>query len=258
MEYRKVTDTERRQIQLDMLKEIDSFCRANQIRCSLSNGTLLGAVRHGGYIPWDDDVDICMPLPDTLRFKKIFSSATMKYCDIDIDNHYEFAFPRIVYTPTFSRQGIFVKSYGISIDIYPVLGLPPTKEEVNLLFDQLKALGSLRRKLRTMNRRLRKYLPIRTIPGSDALVRKYRDKIISYPYNNSKYLFHYGGDIKWSKVFEEDLFIEMTELLFEGEKFMVFGKYDDYLRHVYGDYMQLPPIEKRQYYHGTTNIYWKR
>lgn len=257
MKYRKVTDAERRKIQLEMLKEIDGFCRTHQIRCSLSNGTLLGAIRHGGYIPWDDDVDICMPLPDTLRFKEIFSSDTMKYIDIDIDRHYEFSFPRIVYTPTFSRKGLFVKSYGISIDLYPVLGLPPTKEGVDLLFDQLIKLSGVKRLFRRINRRLRKYLPIKTIPVSNILVKKYRDKIFSYPYYNSRYLFHYGGDIKWSKVFEDDLFVEMTELVFEGEKFMAFSKYDDYLKHVYGDYMQFPPLEKRVPYHGTQNIYWK-
>ena len=257
MKYRIVTDAERQKIQLEMLKEIDTFCRTHQIRYSLSNGTLLGAIRHGGYIPWDDDVDICMPFPDMLRFKEIFSSETMKYIDIDIDRHYEFSFPRIAYTPTFSRQGLFVKTYGISIDLYPVLGLPPTKERVNLLFDQLKKMMRVREIYLSINRRLRKYLPIKAIPGSDVLVRKYRDKIFSYTYNNSKYLFHYGGDIKWTKVFEEDLFVDMTEILFEGEKFMAFSKYDEYLKHVYGDYMQLPPIEKRQPYHGIVNKYWK-
>ena len=59
---------ERKVVQLEMLKEINSFCKANNIRYSLAFGTLLGAVRHKGFIPWDDDVDIMMPLPDMLRF----------------------------------------------------------------------------------------------------------------------------------------------------------------------------------------------
>lgn len=257
MKYRKVTDAERRQIQLDMLKEIDHFCRTHQIRCSLSNGTLLGAIRHGGYIPWDDDVDICMPLPDMLRFKDIFASEKMKYCDIDTERHYEFAFPRIVYTPTFSLRGRFVKSYGISIDLYPVLGMPMTKKEVNVFFDEIRELLKGRRKMLAMNRRAQKYLFMNAIPGFDTSVREFKDKIFSYPYEGSHYLFHYGGYLKWSKVFEEDLFKEMTEVNFEGEKFMAFKKYDDYLRHLYGDYMQFPPEEQRQGYHRINKLYWK-
>lgn len=256
MSYKKVTDTERRQIQLDMLKEIDIFCRAHEIRYSLSNGTLLGAIRHGGYIPWDDDVDIVMPLPDMLRFRDIFSSKRLKYCDIDTEKHYEYAFPRIVYSSTFSRRGLFFKSYGVSIDLYPVLGLPKSKNEVDFFFNELRDMLKKRKRMMKWFRRAQKYLSLRTIPGFDSSVRRYKDKVFSFSYNDSHYLYHYGGDIKWSKVFEEDLFLKMKELTFEGEKFMAFYKYDDYLSHVYGDYMQLPPENKRHPYHGG-NFYWK-
>ena len=63
----------RKDIQFSMLKEIDSFCRQHSIRYSLAYGTLLGAIRHNGFIPWDDDVDIMMPIVDLLVFKKNFS-----------------------------------------------------------------------------------------------------------------------------------------------------------------------------------------
>ncbi len=256
MKYRKVTDADRRRIQLDMLKEIDGFCRMHQIRCSLSNGTLLGAIRHGGYIPWDDDVDIVMPLPDMLRFKENFVSETLKYCDIDTERHYEFPFPRIVYQPTFSRKGPFLKSYGVSIDLYPVLGLPKSKDEVNRFFEELKEMRKARKRMLKWFRRAQRYLSLSTIPGFDASVRRFKDRVFSFPYEDSHYLFHYGGDIKWSKVFEEDLFEDMTELSFEGEKFRTFSKYDYYLSHVYGNYMQLPPENQRHPYH-LGDYYWK-
>lgn len=74
---KEITLEERKQIQLRMLIEIDAFCRKHNIRYSLAYGTLIGAIRHKGFIPWDDDVDIMMPLPDMLRFKELFKSETM-------------------------------------------------------------------------------------------------------------------------------------------------------------------------------------
>ena len=66
---KQISLEEKKSIQLEMLKEIDAFCRNNNIKYSLAFGTLIGAVRHKGFIPWDDDVDIMMPLPDMLRFR---------------------------------------------------------------------------------------------------------------------------------------------------------------------------------------------
>ena len=136
---RRVTDKEVKQIQLEMLDEIDAFCRQNNIRYSLAFGTLLGAVRHKGYIPWDDDVDIIMPLPDMLRFKKIFQSDKLQYCDIDTTLHYEYHFSRICYKQTFSKRGWASKSYGINIDLYPVVGLPSSIEEVDAFFKSIES-----------------------------------------------------------------------------------------------------------------------
>ena len=81
----EISFEEKKRIQLEMLDEIDAFCRANNIRYSIAFGTLLGAVRHKGFIPWDDDVDIMMPLPDLMRFKQMFKSNTIDYLDVDIE-----------------------------------------------------------------------------------------------------------------------------------------------------------------------------
>lgn len=97
MKAKEITFEERKTIQLDMLKEIDAFCRTNNIRYTLACGTLIGAIRHGGYIPWDDDVDITMPYDDMLKFKKLFKSETMKYCDIETEKNYGYEFSRIIH-----------------------------------------------------------------------------------------------------------------------------------------------------------------
>lgn len=87
---------ERKQIQLQMLIEVDEFCRKHKIRYSLAYGTLIGAIRHKGFIPWDDDVDIMMPLPDMLKFRDLFKSETMRYCDVDTDPKYQYAFQELL------------------------------------------------------------------------------------------------------------------------------------------------------------------
>ena len=130
MDKKPITLEERKKIQLGMLDEIDSFCREHDIRYSLAFGTLIGAIRHKGYIPWDDDVDLIMPLPDMLRFKKEFKSDKLAYVDLDTVPHYEYHFSRICYLPTYSKTGVLEKSYGVNIDLYPVVGMPDTEDEI--------------------------------------------------------------------------------------------------------------------------------
>lgn len=247
---------ERKHVQLQMLIEIDEFCRKHNIRYTLAYGTLIGAIRHKGFIPWDDDVDIMMPLPDMLRFKEIFKSETMCYCDVDSDKNYQFAFSRIAHKHTYSKEGLIAKSYGICLDLYPVLGLPDTLEKVEAFFNEAKR--ELRRRMRIIRLRneLVKILPLTTIPCFNKAMKRYRDFLFQYTYENTKYFFTNGGGLHMRNVLDFDIFDEMTEVQFEGKAFMSIARYDEYLRHFYGDYMQLPPEEKRQPYHGGL-YYWK-
>ena len=103
MKKKEITFEERKTIQLEMLKEIDAFCKENKIRYSLAFGTLLGAVRHKGFIPWDDDVDIIMPLPDMLKLKETFRSESIEYCDGETSKYYSYAFSRLVNKKTYRK-----------------------------------------------------------------------------------------------------------------------------------------------------------
>ena len=87
---RAISYDERKKLQVEILREIDEFCRNNNIRYCLAYGTMLGAVRHKGYIPWDDDIDIHMPYPDMVRFRDEFKSE--KYMYLDADNYKHFTF----------------------------------------------------------------------------------------------------------------------------------------------------------------------
>ncbi len=249
---------DRKVIQIAMLSEIDSFCRVNRIRYSLAYGTLLGAVRHKGYIPWDDDIDIMMPLPDLLRFKELFVSSSLKFCDVDTQDGYDMDFPRITHSRTYKIEGKGFISYGVFIDVYPVIGLPDSLEEQDSFFFTLSKLESKRQKMKKIRRRVLNHCQINTIPGfKSSIKRVVRFERSSNPYEESHQFYVISAPLENRKqnTFSFDLFAEMTELEFEGQLYYCISSYDRFLTHRYGDYMQLPPESERQPYHNAT-YYW--
>lgn len=256
MKKTPITLEERKKIQLEMLDEIDAFCRSHDIRYSLAFGTLIGAIRHKGYIPWDDDVDLIMPLPDMLRFKREFISDKLAYVDIDTVSHYEYHFSRICYLPTYSKTGLLEKSYGVNIDLYPVVGMPDTEESIQKFLKDIEPLYKKRLKLIAIRRRLIKRLPFAFVPGYTSTIRQFRDVILnSYPYETAQNYLH-AGRACWDNIFDFDVFERLIEVGFEGHTYMAPERYHEYLTHCYGDYMQLPPENQRHPYHGGT-YYWK-
>ncbi len=259
---KEISLEERKQIQLEMLEEIHAFCKSHEIRYSLAYGTLIGAIRHKGFIPWDDDVDIMMPLPDMLRFKKEFQSTKLKYLDVDTEKHYEYGFSRIGYNATFCKTGMFGKSYGVNIDLYPIISLPENEEIRNDFFTKASKLINVRLSYIKLRSRIMKILPVNTIPGYDQSIRKFRDFIL-YPgiqYGSSSLFFVVAGPLNKEEIelctYHKDLFTDIIEVNFENLKLYAVSCYDEFLTHYYGDYMTPPPIEQRVPYHGG-HYYWK-
>lgn len=255
-EAKRVTPDEIKQIQLEMLDEIDSFCRQHNIRYSLAFGTLLGAIRHKGYIPWDDDVDIIMPLPDMLRFKKEFMSEKLIYCDIDTVPYYDLHFSRIAYKPTYSISGMIMTSYGVCIDLYPVVGMADNDNEISTFLETLQPLYKKRLRLISLRNSIIHRLPLKTIPGYKATIRKFYERVLfHYPFETSQYYLH-AGSVRRVNIFDYDVFESMTNVMFEGHSYMAVGDCDKYLRHCFNDYMKLPPEDQRHPYHGFV-YFWK-
>ena len=249
---------ERRVIQLEMLKEVDGFCRKNNIRYSLAYGTLIGAIRHKGFIPWDDDVDILMPYEDCNRFKSIFRSVKIKFCDVEREPHYEYAFPRLAYKDTYRKVGFNGTSYGVNIDVYVMQGLPPSVDEVKKYLKKCESVAKTRRFFWHLRDNLSRYFCINNLWICDFYFKKFA-KLCNgkYPYEGASFYSPVGGGCYEMKdVYEKDLFKEMTDVSFEGLTLMAVKEYDYFLRHFYGDYMQLPPEEERVPYHGG-KYYWK-
>lgn len=256
---REVSIEERKNVQLEMLKEIDAFCRSNGIRYSLAFGTLLGAIRHKDFIPWDDDVDIMMPLPDLLRFKKEFTSKVLKYCDIDTEPHYGNAFSEIVYLPTYRKEGFFYKKKGIGIDLYPIVSIPKNTKERKSFFEIANKLNKKRLLYLKWRQRFLHYTPIPNIYGYSKSIRKVRDFLFySYKYGQTGMFYIIAGpfSLRDKMTYDFNLFEHMIDVEFGGNKFMSTDKYDTFLKMRYGDYMQLPPEDQRHPYHGQ-HYFWK-
>ena len=254
-----VSQEDQKRIQLEMLIELDKFCSENELRYSLAFGTLLGAVRHKGFIPWDDDVDIMMPVEDMRRFKETFHSDRMKYCDVDTEPHFEYAFSRIADTRTFKSRGLIDNTYGVCIDLYPVVPMFQTEAERTSFFRRAEKLLNIRLLAMRLKSVICRCLPFKTIPGFDRIVRSYRDYLISpdveEPY---KCFYVIAGHValRHKMTYDFDLFDSLIKVEFEGYHFNASSHYDGYLSLRYGDYMTPPPIKERIPYHGG-KYYWK-
>ena len=251
-----LTLAEKKELYLEMMDEIDSFCRCHGIRYSLTCGTLIGAIRHKGFIPWDDDLDIMMPLPDMLKFRETFKSPNLKYVDIDVDPDHQFGFSRIESLKTYSYSWPFMHSSGVNIDLYPVLGLPKRNIEIDRFLVGARKILKKRLKQNRWQNRIRRYCPITMKSIATQTNREYRDFMFQFPYGETSRYYHLGGAPNWAAVFDQDYFDKIIDVPFEGRLYRSVAEYDTLLTNGYGDYMKLPPVEERRSYHGG-HFYWK-
>lgn len=265
---RKISDEENKQIQLGILKNFIDFCDNNNLSYFIGYGSLIGAVRHKGFIPWDDDIDLQMPRPDYEKLIKIFNSSQgdksfrlVSPYDKDAVHSYV----KIIDTRTIKiERGVkYTGDYlGIDIDVFPIDGLPDTADEYDNLFNKTQKIYKkyvyLKSDFRGKNLKetiLRLY---QFFSGSGSnLIRKAEKELGKYPYNNSKYVgtlasyYDYYNDRH-----EKDNYSDYTILKFEGIDIKAPIGYDKILRDIYGDYMLLPPEEERVTHH-TYSTFWK-
>lgn len=259
----KCNDFEIKKILLDILIYFDKLCKKNNLNYSLYAGTLLGAIRHQGFIPWDDDVDVIMPLPDYQKFLNIpeinTNNARYRLHDrsTETDNSEKYVFPfakledektQISFEASHDKGGAFV-------DIFPITGFPESEAEIS----------DYERKILT----IRPKIPRTTIIGQGLLrkmrnkfyrknYQKYRDYYIelvkTYPYEKSNEV----GQNVWpinkpglsGEHFSKSWMQDYTSVKFEGYNLSVITNYEKLLELKYGDWKKLPPKDQQVAHHA--------
>lgn len=249
------------QFSLKVLLHVHEFCVRHNIQYTLAYGTLIGAVRHKGFIPWDDDIDIIMTRENFERFLKVYHSSEDFMLVSPEDKNSFIAFARVCDmkdTRIVSRIPWSNYETGVWIDIFPIDSISDNEEEHKSRWRRLyrshtlfsvargaKASAINRYQWQKSNSRiwLKKIIFLNGIFVRKS-VERFIAKIKSPRYAHSAHCAQLACCDEYG-FYEKKDFEQYTTLEFEGHELCVIREYDKVLRQLYGDYMQLPPVEKR-------------
>lgn len=279
------TTEELKKLELAILKNVAEFCDKHQIRYYLGGGTLLGAVRHKGFIPWDDDIDISMPRKDYLRFVQEYNGYHGYYTvrSIETDPEYWRTFAKVFDTRTCLKEDVIrvpKKGNGVFIDVFPIDGIPDSLFLQFLLFKEQEFLNFLYHgsawnytksfkyndskssfaRWKGIIRTALKFVAITVLYPlpTRRLVRLINSNASKYAYDDCKYIgaiVDCAHGAACEKMLKEN-FEPRIQFDFEGEKFWGPKGYKEYLESLYGDYNELPPVENRVTHHDF-EAFWK-
>ena len=248
---------------LDMAAILDRVCRENAIPYYMLGGTMLGTVRHGGFIPWDDDMDFGIPRDHFDRLRKLLDDA-LRGTPYRLNTYHnspnKINYLKMVDTRTCIRGAWETTDTGVNIDLFPLDRGPrvelltrPFAAYIHLLLfvkDYKQLDASPRRGLKRLIADTLKRLPFRT----DTLIAHIDRCILRHSRSGASRCINYFGHWRAREIFSADVFGEPMDYAFEGMTLSGVTHPDAYLAQLYGDYMQLPPPEKRLAH--TDTIFW--
>lgn len=246
--------------ELEIMDEFVKICNKYNLTYFLYGGTLLGAVRHKGFIPWDDDLDLAMPRKDYEKFIEVAKNELNS--KFELDNYHTNKLCYLNFSKIRNKNTILVQDFqkdnyegpkGIWIDIFPLDNAKKEEgklQSLRIIF--IKAmrsiahyksniyLGNNKIKLKKVLGKIFGIIPLNTLLSiQDTLMKKNAKK-------ETEYFISIASQYNYKKqTMKKDIFIPAKELEFEGRKYKVPNNYTYFLERIYGDYMKLPPKEKR-------------
>ena len=256
------------------MRHFHAFCKEHEIKYSLGYGSLIGAIRHKGFIPWDDDMDVVMMREDFDRFCNIFvDSEDYKLFSYNRGNTYSAVARLCDMRKTFVKTGspLFTEDTGLWIDIFPFDSVDQDKA----CFEKRKAIiikanedvGLCRWQMREFS--IKEIVHLRTFyywmknvrkarQNINILVKNQNDLCVSFASEDSPMMSMLAFPVYIDRDFSpKNVFENVVQVPFEKESFMIMEGYDEWLKIIYGDYMTPPPLEKQVRGHSLHKYFWK-
>ncbi|MCM1438258.1 MAG: LicD family protein [Roseburia sp.] len=255
-----------KKIEFELLIAVHEICEKENLRYSLGGGTLLGAVRHSGFIPWDDDIDIMMPRPDYNAFISYCLShddVPFKIWSWETDKNYVDLSAKI-YNPNTAIEDVNIvdgNKIGINIDVFPIDGLGDSYKKAvkafkSTAFKRNLLIAAHWKTFFRSKTHAWYYEPFRFLffvlsrfANKRKVFESVQKRYTKIDFNSVNFAAAVGGSYREKEILPQNVFTEYTQLPFEGGMFKAIAQYDKYLSSIYGDYMTLPPEEKRVSHH---------
>ena len=267
---REMNLKDKQRASLDVLKNLKEYCEKENITYYLAYGTLLGAVRHKGFIPWDDDVDVMIPRPDYEKLLSGYRDETNRFKLISCfsDNKYNLPYAKLdnLKTARLTSDGA-LESRGIGIDLFPLDGVPVDLKSAEIIFKRnnrifLKVINRFSTYMQmspdsAVNRAKRLAGNAASVTGAlNRITRHIAGKMYSPDYDECRTIACVTGIHSGRFVPFDREWFNNKELEFEGELFNCPDGYDEVLKKIYGDYMMVPPEADRKSTH-TDVFVWR-
>ena len=265
---KKIDLAELKLIQLDVLTAVDRFCRDHNVKYSLGCGSMLGAARHKGYIPWDDDIDIYLLRDEYEILVEIFPETyeNVKLASLQRDKKWDRAYSKAYDCRTEMQDAGNKYRVGVGIDVFPIDTIPKDKEEW-LSYDKKRRRYQrlYEWKISMVFRKGREwwkyfFLPFTKfflLPFSARNIARFLERYsMKYRGADSPYVFECCQGIFQKQPFKRSALENVIDMPFEDRVFYGMKDYDEYLSNAYGDWHKLPPEEKRVGHH-IFNAWWK-